>query len=89
MLAALSSFAIAATQNQADIAYLQNGVRELAPGNYNGSLIVFVRIPGHVNNHSGDVNNGFRADVNNRFRGQVNGNFALPGIFIHIPELIS
>jgi hypothetical protein len=48
-----------------------------------------VRIPGHVNNHSGDVNNGFRADVNNRFRGQVNENFALPGIFIHIPELIS
>jgi len=35
------------------------------------------------------VNNGFRADVNNRFRGQVNENFALPGIFIHIPELIS
>jgi serine/threonine protein kinase len=28
-----------------------------------------VRIPGHVNNHSGDVNNGFRADVNNGFRG--------------------
>ena len=48
-----------------------------------------LRIPGHVNNHSGDVNNGFRADVNNRFRGQVNENFALPGIFIHIPESIS
>jgi hypothetical protein len=48
-----------------------------------------LRIPGHVNNHSGDVNNGFRADVNNRFRGQVNEKLALPGIFIHIPELIS
>jgi hypothetical protein len=41
-----------------------------------------LRIPGHVNN-------GFRADVNNRFRGQVNEKLALPGIFIHIPELIS
>jgi hypothetical protein len=49
----------------------------------------FLRIPGHVNNHSGDVNNGFRADVNNGFRGQVNEKLALPGIFIHIPELIS
>ena len=35
------------------------------------------------------AHNGFRADVNNRFRGQVNENFALPGIFIHMPESIS
>src|SRR5271165_4950552 len=41
VLAALSSFGSAVAQNQADLAYLQNGVREIAPGNYNGSLIVF------------------------------------------------
>jgi hypothetical protein len=41
VLVALSPFGIAAAQNQADIAYLQGGVREIAPGNYNGSLIVF------------------------------------------------
>jgi hypothetical protein len=41
LLAALSWFGIAAAQNQADIAYLQSGVREIAPDYYNGSLIVF------------------------------------------------
>ena len=41
VFAALSSLGIAATQNQADIAYLQSGVREIAPGTFNGSLIVF------------------------------------------------
>jgi hypothetical protein len=41
VLAALSWFGVAAAQNQADIAYLQSGVREIAAGDYNGSLIVF------------------------------------------------
>jgi hypothetical protein len=40
-LVALSAFGIAAADNQADVSYLQNNVREIASGNYNGSLIVF------------------------------------------------
>jgi hypothetical protein len=41
VFAALSFPGIAAAQNQADVAYLQNGVREIAPGAFNGSLVVF------------------------------------------------
>jgi hypothetical protein len=41
VFAALSSCGIGAAQNQADIAYLQNGVREIAPDYESGSLIVF------------------------------------------------
>ena len=41
MFAALSAFGIAAADNQADVAFLQNNVRAIASANYNGSLIVF------------------------------------------------
>ncbi len=41
VFAALSACASAATQNAADVAYLQNGVRGFSAGNFNGSLIVF------------------------------------------------
>src|SRR5271165_548148 len=41
VLAAMSPFGIAAAPNPADIAYLQNGVREIAPGYNSGSLVVF------------------------------------------------
>jgi len=40
-LAALSALGIAAADNQTDVAFLQNNVRTIASGNYNGSLIVF------------------------------------------------
>ena len=40
-LAALSLPGIAATPNQPDVAYLLDGVREIAPGNVNSSLCVF------------------------------------------------
>jgi hypothetical protein len=40
-IVALSSLGIGAAQNQSDIAYLQNGVRETAPTSNSGSLIVF------------------------------------------------
>jgi len=41
VFAALSAFGIAAADNQADVAFLQNNVRAIASANYNGSLIVF------------------------------------------------
>lgn len=46
-----------------------------------------VRIPGHVNKDSGDVNNGFRGYVNNH-SGLKGMNFsARPGMVIHIPGM--
>jgi hypothetical protein len=41
MLVTLSSLGLAAPQNEADIAYLQNGVREIAPTYESSSLVVF------------------------------------------------
>jgi hypothetical protein len=41
MLVPLASLGIAAAQDPADIAYLQNGVREIAPTYQSGSLVVF------------------------------------------------
>jgi hypothetical protein len=41
VLAALSSLGVAAPQNQTDIAYVQNGVREIATDSDSGALMVF------------------------------------------------